>query len=254
MEKITLKSPAKINLTLDVIGEAVNGYHQISSIMLPVQLHDTITIAKITQSQKEISLTTKGLQCPQGEENSAYKAAKLFFETIKKQPSVKITLIKRIPLASGLGGGSSNAATILIGLNKLYGSPLSLKKLTQLAKKIGMDTPFFLTPSLSLATHFGEKVTPIKRKNSTLSSILLIPSKLKKKSTKHSYEALDMSLCNKKKMDTKKLLNFLKNSPLSWSPQWNTLLHNDFDQLYPPSSTDHLTGAGPMRFQIRAKD
>lgn len=262
MKKITLKSPAKINLTLDIIGKAANGYHQISSIMLPIQLHDTITIAKTPKKigtlQEKIILITKGIECPQGAMNSVSKAAKLFFDTTKKQLRAKaviqITLFKRIPLASGLGGGSSNAATTLIGLNKLYGSPLSLKKLTQLAKKIGMDVPFFINPTLTLATHFGEKVTPIKRKNSTPPPILLIPSKQKKKSSKHAYGALDIPLCNKKKMDTKKLLNFLKSSPLSWSQEWNALLHNDFNQLYPPSSTSHLSGAGPMRFQIKAKD
>lgn len=268
MEKITLKSPAKINLTLDIISRSANGYHQINSIMMPIPLHDTITIVKKpsqnnmkNSSQRDgIVLQTQGLPCPQGMENSAYKAAKLFFKNMaghqhgkKMRPVITIKLYKRIPLASGLGGGSSNAATTLVALNKLFRQPLSHKKLIQLAAKIGMDTPFFISPSLCLATHFGEKLTAISRKNSTPLSVLLIPSKSKKKSSKHAYEALDISLCNKKKTDTKKLLNFLKNSPLSWGKQWNTLLHNDFDQLYPASSTGHLTGAGPMRFQIKTK-
>ncbi len=232
---------------------------------MPIQLYDTITIVKNTTNR--IILNTKGLPCPQGRQNSIYKAAKLFFKAIVEhrkgvyiRPAVIITLQKRIPLAAGLGGGSSNAATTLIGLNKLYNTPLSTKKLTELAKKIGMDTPFFLNPTLALATHFGEKVTPIIRKNSTLPKVLLFPSKQKKKSTTHAYKALDVSVCNKQKASTKKLLNFLKNSPKSWDPQWNTLLHNDFEQLYPMESTSqktkktYLTGAGPTRFNIIVKD
>ncbi|MCX6733765.1 MAG: 4-(cytidine 5'-diphospho)-2-C-methyl-D-erythritol kinase [Candidatus Peregrinibacteria bacterium] len=255
MNQIRLSSPAKVNLTLDIADKSTSGYHRMQSIMMPIQLHDTILIRE--NNNKGIALRTKGLVCPQGCENSAYKAAELFYGAAKIRPAVTITLNKRIPLASGLGGGSSNAATVLVGLNELYGSPLSAKKLLQLAKKIGMDTPFFLNPTLALATHFGEKITPIVRKNSALPRVLLFPQKGKKKSTTFAYSSLDLSLCNKKKESTKRLLNFLKKSPKAWDSGWNALLHNDFEQLYLSTSTNqktektHLTGAGPMRFMIR---
>lgn len=254
MNKIRLLSPAKVNLTLDIGAKTADGYHKMQSIMMPIQLHDTITIVK--NNDKKIIVITKGLSCPQGKGNTAYKAAELFYQATKIRPAVTITLYKRIPLAAGLGGGSSNAATTLVGLNRLYDNPLSPKKLIQLAKKIGMDTPFFINPTLALATHFGEKITPIIRKNSTLPKVLLFPSKQKKKSTALAYESLDLSLCNKQKASMKKLLNFLKNSPKSWDSSWNVLLHNDFEQLYAPPSTDqkkektYLTGAGTIRFRI----
>ncbi len=261
MNKIRLLSPAKINLTLDIGARVANGYHRIQSILMPVQLHDTIIFEK--NDKEKIILYTKGLPCPQGRENTAYKAAKLFYQAVKEdthgkniRPAITITLRKRIPLASGLGGGSSNAAAVLVGLNELYGSPLSTKKLLRLAEKIGMDTPFFLNPTLALATHFGEKIIPVVRKNSTLPKVLLLPAKGKKKSTELAYESLDLSLCGNQKENTKKLLNFLKNSPKSWDTSWNILLHNDFEQLYSAPSTNlktkktYLTGAGPMRFRI----
>lgn len=254
MNQIRLSSPAKVNLTLDIADKTTSGYHRMQSIMMPIQLHDTIVMRK--NNNKGILLRTKGIVCPQGCENSAYKAAELFYGAAKMRPAVTITLNKRIPLASGLGGGSSNAATVLVGLNELYGSPLSAKKLVQLAKKIGMDTPFFLHPTLALATHFGEKITPITRKNSALPRVLLFPQKGKKKSTNLAYGSLDLSLCNKQKESTKRLLNFLKKSPKIWDKDWNALLHNDFEQLYLSASTDqktkktHLTGAGSMRFMV----
>lgn len=254
MNKIRLSSPGKINLTLDIGRKTAEGYHKMQSILMPIQLHDSITLEK--NDIKKVILHTKGRSCPQGRANMAYKAAELFCEAAKIRPAVTITLYKRIPLSSGLGGGSSNAATVLIGLNELYDSPLSMKKLLELAKEIGMDTPFFLNPTLALATHFGEKIAPIVRKNSTLPKVLLLPAKAKKKSTGLAYESLDLSLCGKKKENTQKLLNFLKKSPKSWDGSWNVLLHNDFEQLYTIPSTNqktkktYLTGAGPMRFRI----
>lgn len=259
MKKIQLISPAKVNLTLDVIKKTKSNFHEIRSIMIPIQLHDIIAIELLPQknavpnknSAPNITLKIAGLDCPQGSENSIYKAVVLFCEATKVRPVIKIALMKRIPLASGLGGGSSNAATTLIGLNKLFDNPLSTRKLINIATKIGMDTPFFLNPTISLVTHFGEKVTSIHRKNSTPLKVVLTPQKQTKKSSAHAYEKLDLSLCNKQKGLTSKLLNFLKNSPLSWDSEWDDLLHNDFTQLYrtKPKNT-HLTGSGPAEFKI----
>lgn len=259
MKKIKLISPAKVNLTLDVIKKTKSNFHEIRSIMMPIELHDTITIGLLPQkntvpnkkSTPNITIKTVGLPCPQGSENSIHRAAMLFCEAAKIRPVIKITLTKRIPLASGLGGGSSNAATTLIGLNKLFDNPLTTKKLINIARKIGMDTPFFLNPTISLVTHFGEKVIPIHRKNSTPLKVVLTAQKQTKKSSAHAYGKLNLSLCNKQKGLTSKLLNFLKNSPLSWDSEWNNLLHNDFTQLYEakPKNT-YLTGSGPAQFKI----
>lgn len=262
MKKIKLISPAKVNLTLDVIKKTKSNFHEIRSIMIPIQLHDTIELELLLQknavpninSAPNITLKTVGLDCPQGSENSIYMAAKLFCEATKIRPVIKITLTKRIPLASGLGGGSSNAATTLVGLNKLFDNPLSTRKIINIATKIGMDTPFFLNPTISLVTHFGEKVIPIHRKNSTPLMVVLTAQRQTKKSSARAYEKLDLTLCNKQKGLTSKLLNFLKNSPLAWDPAWNGLLHNDFAQLYRTEQKNiHLTGAGPTEFKIVMK-
>jgi 4-diphosphocytidyl-2-C-methyl-D-erythritol kinase len=255
MKKITLKSPAKINLTLDIIKKTSSAYHEIRSIMMPINLHDTITIKLYPQKSKtklpQIILKTAGLPCPKGSQNSSYIAAALFCEALQIRPVMKISIHKRIPQNSGLGGGSSNAGTTLRILQALFNSPLSQKKLQEVAQKIGMDTPFFLNPVLSLTTHYGEKCTPIAKKNQKLPRPHLIFTKIKKISTANTYSSLNISLCNKQKRSTSKLLKLLKTSPHIWEKFWNQLLHNDFSQLYPQKSThqkSHLTGAGPTRY------
>lgn len=266
MEKLVkFQSPSKINLTLDVLGKAENGYHLLRSVIMPNWgLVDNIVCSRGAAGIK-IVVKGSGVRALRDEKkNMVWGAAQAFFSATGIAPAVKIELHKRIPIASGLGGGSSNAGTTLLALNQLYGAPLSKKQLHVLAAQLGMDVPFFLNPQLSLATHFGEKITPIKRLTKKLPSVTLLSSKTKKLSTKIQYERLDLSLCGTQKTSTIKLLKLLKTSQKTWDPAWNTLLHNDFDQLFkkpskkpdtklPPSTPQntHLSGSGPTRFTIR---
>ncbi len=264
---IQLDTPAKINLTLDILKKTPSGYHEIRSIMMPISLFDRVTIRLIAKPKhplgtknRGISLKTSGIASPKGEKNIVHQAATLFFKTIKKDPQITIHLHKNIPICAGLGGGSSDAAATLTILNQLYDKPLSKKQLTILATQIGMEVPFFLEPQLALVTHFGEKITPIKRP--TLQQerplgtkehpvIMLSFQKTKKRSTKNQYETLNLALCGKQKSKTAKLLKFLKTSRKSWDPSWNPLLHNDFEQLYENNnSVKHLSGSGPAKFSI----
>lgn len=253
MKKITRISPSKINLTLDILGKD-GGYHLIRSIIFPCwDLFDTLIFSKA--NELGIRLEIEGKQArnfKKEKHNLVTKAAELFFSAAKIEPKVSIFLEKNIPLASGLGGGSSNAATTLLALNALHDSPLSAKKLYALAERLGMDVPFFLDPKPSLATHFGEKITPIKRKISKLPSFTLYPPRAKKLSTKSQYEKLNLTLCGKNAASTTKLLSLLRSSRKTWDPSWNEFLHNDFEQLYPKSQkkSRYLTGSGPTMYSI----
>ncbi len=253
MKKITKVSPAKINLTLDILGKE-GDYHLVRSIIFPCyDLTDTLTFSKV--SKPGIWLTCKGKfgTALRGvDRNIIITAAELFFTAAKIAPQISVDIEKNIPLAAGLGGGSSNAATMLLALNALHDSPLSEKKLYALAARLGMDVPFFLNPVPSLATHFGEKVTPIARKIAKLPSFTLIYPRVKKLSTKSQYEKLNLAHCGKNSTLTAKLLTLLRSSRKSWDPSWSALLHNDFEQLYPQPQEKslYLTGSGPTMYCI----
>ncbi len=264
MKQLQIQSPAKLNLTLDILEKGKNGYHRVRSIMMPDW--DLVDEMAFTKAKKHgIHLAVKGVGAHifrQENKNLVMLAAQAFFSTAHITPAIAIELHKHIPLASGLGGGSSNAATTLLGLNRLYSSPLSQKQLLALAKALGTDVPFFLDPQLALATHFGEKITPIKRLVKKLPTATLHFSKIKKHSTKNQYARLDLSLCGNKKSQTALLLRHLKTSPKIWDASWNALLHNDFEQLFKKakspaskkqtSKITYLTGSGPARFTIRS--
>lgn len=147
MKKIQLKAFAKINLSLDVLGILDNGFHQVEMIMHQIQLADDIII-KWKENPKDqmatISLSTNNSLLPTDERNLAYKAAMLMAETFgaEMRGQIIIDIKKRIPIAAGLAGGSSNAAAVLHGINKLWQLNLSVKDLCRLGQKLGSDIPF----------------------------------------------------------------------------------------------------------------
>ena len=159
MSSITLLSPAKINLTLEVLGVRADGYHEIRSIIQPIDLFDELTIE--VDEGSGIELESSGISLPSGEENLAWKAADLFLESSNLNKKIKISIKKRIPLGAGLGGGSSNAAAVLTGLNRLT-EALSQEELFSIAPKIGADVPFFIRSLASNMEGIGEKITAIK--------------------------------------------------------------------------------------------
>ena len=153
---LTLHSPAKINWFLKVLGRRPDGYHEIRSVIQRIDLQDTIIIEK---DDSGIHLDSE-IDVPV-EENLVYKAAVLLGEHTGVSAGARITLRKRIPIGAGLGGGSSNAATTLAGLNILWGTGLSHAELEEVAEGIGSDVPFFLNGSIALVEGRGERVTPI---------------------------------------------------------------------------------------------
>lgn len=157
MNTITLEAPAKLNLALAITGTTQGGYHTVDMIMQAVSLYERI---EITKSQG-YSLKLPGSPVPVGKNNTATKAASLFFADTGLLAGADITIYKKIPTRAGMAGGSADAAAVLVGLNKLYEAGLSMEKLCQLGAKIGADVPFSLLGGTARVGGIGEIITPL---------------------------------------------------------------------------------------------
>ncbi|MDO8461412.1 MAG: 4-(cytidine 5'-diphospho)-2-C-methyl-D-erythritol kinase [Deltaproteobacteria bacterium] len=158
MKSLTLKAPAKINLRLKVLGKRSDGYHDLSMIMTRISLEDEITLEMIPEG---IELVMDNAELPQGAENIVVRAAKSFFEATDIRSGVRIGLKKKIPIAAGLGGGSSDAATVLKGLGMLFKKSVEGESWQLLAKNLGADVPFFMAEGPQWAEGIGERLSPI---------------------------------------------------------------------------------------------
>jgi len=155
---IRLRSPAKINLYLQPLRKRPDGYHEIETIMQTINFCDEVEI-ELTGSA--IELICDHPDVPAGPGNLAWQAAEVFLKESGLPPGVRVRIMKRIPVGGGLGGGSSNAAVTLLGLNELSGRPLEHGKLLALAAPLGSDVPFFLYGGTALCTGRGEQVEPL---------------------------------------------------------------------------------------------
>lgn len=145
MKTITLKAPAKVNLTLEIVKKLPNGYHELRTVMAKLRnIFDEITI-KFHPNKSGIIIKSNSKNIPLGKENICRKAAEKYFEKIKKQAGIVIEIKKEIPVCAGLGGGSSDAAAVLKILNKFYKNKISDKELEKIASQTGKDIPFFLS-------------------------------------------------------------------------------------------------------------
>jgi len=151
-------SPCKVNLLLNILGKRPDGFHELETIMQPVNLCDRLAF---TRGGSGITLTCTEPTLPTDASNLVYRAAAAFLAQAKIADGVAIHLEKQIPMAAGLGGGSGNAATTLLALNELFGSPLTLAQLDAIAASLGSDIPFFLQDKPALAVGRGEKVTSL---------------------------------------------------------------------------------------------
>ena len=155
-EKLRLKAYAKVNLTLEVLGRRDDGYHDVATILQTVDLADAVVIGGADELVVECD--EAGLS---GESNLAWKAARTLAEKVGIVPRAHIRIDKRIPVASGLGGGSTDAAATLVGLNRLWGLGLSGDELTEVAAGLGSDVPFLLEGGTALGTGRGDEITPL---------------------------------------------------------------------------------------------
>ncbi len=150
---------AKINLSLDILGTLPNGYHEVRMIMQSLQLHDTITLN--VNDTTGITMTCSDASLPVDERNLAYRAAVSFCDTYHISDGIALHLDKKIPIAAGLAGGSSDAAAVLRGLNEMYGSPASVDELAALGVKLGADVPYCLMLGTALSEGIGERLTAL---------------------------------------------------------------------------------------------
>ena len=155
---IEKKSPCKVNLLLNILDKRADGFHELETVMQPVNFCDELVFERVGSGIK-LSCSDKSL--PVNSNNLVHRAATVFLQAAKISDGVKIHMEKKIPLAAGLGGGSGNAATTLLALNELFSRPLATEKLFEIAESLGSDIPFFLQNKPALATGRGEKIQPL---------------------------------------------------------------------------------------------
>jgi 4-diphosphocytidyl-2-C-methyl-D-erythritol kinase len=246
-------SPAKINLFLQVLGKRPDGYHDLMSLMCCIGLYDTVSL---TFGVKNITVSCHHPGVPEDDKNLAFGAAHLFLKTLNKNEGVKIVIQKQIPVAAGLGGGSSNAAAVLLGLNRYYGYPFSTEELMSMGLSIGADVPFFIFQKPAIATGIGEKLEAYQNLKN-LKILLVFPDF--SVSTADVYKKLNLGLTKCEK----KLKSFLLNKQ-RFDPRYH--LCNDLEAVtastYPVIKTvkeallSHgalgalMTGSGPTIFGL----
>src|SRR3989338_3387760 len=158
MKSPTYKSPAKINLRLDILGKRADGFHELQMIMVPITLFDEITFTLTDSKKIEIDSDKKDLI---NEDNLIFKAIKLLQKKYREVRNFgfKIYLRKNIPIGAGLGGGSGNAATTILAINELYNLNLTEKVMAELGTELGSDVPFFIYQKPAFVTGRGEDIT-----------------------------------------------------------------------------------------------
>ena len=187
---------AKVNVYLRVLGRRPDGYHILDSVMVPISLYDRILLRVVPSSdvrnpQPRVALTSDSPDAPGGPANLAYRAAALLLSDLGHSVSVDIHLQKRIPVGSGLGGGSSDAAAVLVTLNRLLGSPYGTDQLARLGGELGADVPFFVYGRPARVEGCGEHITPLELRR-PLS--LVVCSDGVVLSTRQVYSLVDLSL------------------------------------------------------------
>lgn len=203
MKSLNLKCRAKINLSIDVIGKREDDYHLVEMIMQTIDLYDNVNIEEIDSG---IIIDSDNEYVPTDSSNIAYKAADLIKRKFNINKGVKIRINKNIPVAAGLAGGSTNAAAVLVGLDKIWNLKLTEDHLMELGLQLGADVPFCILGGAAIAEGIGEKLSRIKGLENI--KILICKPEIFV-STKWVYENMDINGLSKRP-NTKKLLNNLK--------------------------------------------
>lgn len=223
MKEIKVQAPAKINLTLDVVGKREDGFHDIKSIMHAINLYDFLTFKLEDDEGLSIELSGNSEEIPYNEHNLVYKAAMKFFEAASiKNTKLYVYIEKNIPVAAGLAGGSTDAAATLYALNKLYENILSDDKISTLCASLGSDLNFCLKGGCAICTSRGEKIRPIPFLELPVS--IVKPRNLKI-SAKEAFDEYDFQEEKKSVNSTKELTNLIVCGHFD-----KFLLHNDLEQ------------------------
>jgi len=212
---------AKINLSLDILGKDETGYHNVQTILQEISLNDEILIEKNKNHEIEFKGEESHLIDP--ENNTITEAIK----AMKPKNKYKIIVTKNIPLGAGLGGGSSNAATIIKAVNEIEKMQLGSDEMREITKNIGVDVPFFIDGGTALGTHYGEKIELLPKLNwADQHKLLVIPQM--RKSTKRMYSRIDLEKCGSHTNQTKKMLASIKANSTEHVFE---NLHNDFENF-----------------------
>jgi 4-diphosphocytidyl-2-C-methyl-D-erythritol kinase len=209
MKTMELKARAKINLSLDVLNKRSDGYHEVKMIMQTLELHDSIIIREISEG---IEVQCNSLWVPSNSNNIAYKAADLIIRSFGIKSGVNINIIKRIPVAAGLAGGSSNAAAVFKGLNEMFSLGISESELMTLGKQVGADVPYCIKGGTMLSEGIGEILTTLSQLPKT--HIVLIKPKIGV-STAWVYKNLDLSII-KPRPETELLIRAISEKDISF--------------------------------------
>ena len=210
MNSIKLKSRAKINLSIDVLGKREDGYHLVEMIMQTIDLYDIIKIIEL--SSDDIIIKSNSSDIPLDDNNIVYKAINLLKNKFNINKGIEIFIQKNIPIAAGMAGGSSNAAAVLVGLNKLWELNLSELDLQELGFKLGADVPFCISGKAALAQGVGEELSFIKGLPKDISILICKPEIFV--STKDVYGGLDLNNIQNRP-DNNKLLEDLRQENIS---------------------------------------
>ena len=247
-------TPAKINLFFEANGLYPNGYHDITSVMQTVSLYDSVEID--LNRSKKIEVAVSNMPSLSGINNLAYKAAKLFFETAKLTDfGANIRIEKAIPLLSGLGGGSADAAAVLLGINKMLDEPFTTQELINIGKQIGADLPFCLVQGTALVKGIGEDVKPCTK---LPDCFIVIITHGEKQSTADMYKKLDEI----EGRNPRSINSFLKAMEHGDLKKVASNLYNAFSEFYTKDdiisqclaefgALGHcISGSGPSQFAI----
>ncbi len=222
LKKYKIRSPAKINLFLHIIGKRPDGYHDIISLICGVGLYDTLLF---TFNAKILSVSCAHPLVPEDETNLVFLAARLFLDKIDKNEPFEIVLNKQIPVGAGLGGGSSNAASVLLFLNKYYHYPFSIDELILMGASLGSDVPFFIFQKPAIVSGTGENLKSFDNLSQLFALIIYPGFSL---STSMVYKDFDLGLTNNKKKVIKSILSYNH-----LDLQFNAFngLHNDLEDI-----------------------
>ena len=220
MQSLTIKSYAKLNIGLKVLDTLPDGYHTICTIMHEIDFHDLISVKKNIKNKIQLECVGN-ISVPNDFNNLCIQAAQLFFDSHNIDDiGIDITLHKNIPVGAGLGGGSSNAANILLALNKMYQLNISNSSLCDLSLNLGCDVPFFIMGGVQIAEGKGEKLSPISFDLTNHFILLVLPNF--SISTKWAYSFFKNNL--PKNFNRTKFCTFQNN--IDWS-----LFENDFEEV-----------------------
>ncbi|MEW5693170.1 MAG: 4-(cytidine 5'-diphospho)-2-C-methyl-D-erythritol kinase [Candidatus Hydrogenedentota bacterium] len=226
--QLTVLSPAKLNLFLRVLEPGTDGYHQLQSLFVPISLFDQIEVSLVESKYQSINISNPATS-DNPQNDLIYRACVLFCNFFNHKYNIDIKVKKNIPVGSGLGGGSSNAASILNALNTIFASPFTLNDLQLLGSKLGSDVPFFINPGISLISGRGEIIHSIDKFPKI--KFLLI-SNLMNSSTSSVYKQYDSSVKSYpkrfKETELKKLITNLKSEDI------NILRGSIFNDLFKP--------------------